>query len=393
MNSFICYVCNEHSVILTSDGCSIDLCTASCKCLMLYCSTNLWPEDHVRNGQVAEICGRTYNIEFGLNSDHSHLFEIHSRALLTKVFSLSKLTQEHYVSPQSSCPLPIPNLPLDANQTSYTTATSVIYTSTSSSFFRGTVSNSVQSLSPSATISPVLSLNHSVGSNLTDNTSITVVSTRLLSTSSSFSIHKSLHSSPSATVSPSPTPSHSVGSTLTKNTLTYSTSALSTDSLSSFSIHTNSKDLQSSSPTATISPLPTPNHPVGTNLTSILISSTSIALTDLNGIHSLSNSLQSLLPTEAISPLPTPNQPVYSTLTYTTSTSSNSVMSTYLFSTSSSFSFHTSSFRLHSTATHFPVHEVTDLNPFNSNDETQLDANFLLSEDEKIKEMVSYECL
>jgi len=118
-------------------------------------SSSLWPEDHIRNGQVAETCGHTYNMEFGLNSNHSsRRYVIHSRALLTNVFILSNVIHGNDVPTQSSYPSSTPRQPVDATQTSYI-STSEISTGLLATLISSQIlTDYINIISPTATTSP-----------------------------------------------------------------------------------------------------------------------------------------------------------------------------------------------------------------------------------------------
>ena len=55
----------------------------------LFCSSDIWPSDHVRNGNISSYCGANDSLVFGLNSIYNTSRKIHSRSLLTNIFNLT----------------------------------------------------------------------------------------------------------------------------------------------------------------------------------------------------------------------------------------------------------------------------------------------------------------
>ena len=56
----------------------------------LFCSSDIWPSDHVRNGNVSSYCGTKDRLVFGLNSIYNTIMpSVNSRSLLTNIFNLT----------------------------------------------------------------------------------------------------------------------------------------------------------------------------------------------------------------------------------------------------------------------------------------------------------------
>ena len=55
----------------------------------LFCSTDTWPHDHVRNGNVSSYCETNGTLVFGLNSMYNNKSKVNSRSLLTNIFNLT----------------------------------------------------------------------------------------------------------------------------------------------------------------------------------------------------------------------------------------------------------------------------------------------------------------
>ena len=69
----------------------------------LFCSSDIWPSHHVRNGNVSSYCGTNDSLVFGLNSIYNTRSpSINSQSLLTNIFNLTSDSSAQITTPHAN---------------------------------------------------------------------------------------------------------------------------------------------------------------------------------------------------------------------------------------------------------------------------------------------------